>query len=110
MKELRYSTIMALSSASLKTAAILSCVLLMGTQTVWAQASTDSQHKDIQVVEQQRVEKHIPGSYHYKSQYEMTKDGEGNYRSTYESKKNEWFCCLNWFSSEDEVDTESEKS
>ncbi len=110
MKESRYSKIMAHSVRSMKAAALLSCVLFMGAQTVWAGAPSDSMQSDRQVVEQQRVEKNIPGSYHYQSEYEMTKDEEGTYRSTYESRKNEWFCCLNWFSSKDETSTDSEKS
>ncbi len=110
MKALHYSTIMAHSLRSMKVAALLSCVLFMGAQTVWAETPSESMQSEQQVIEQQRVEKNIPGSYHYHSQYEMTKDGEGTYRSTYESQKNEWFCCLNWFSSDDEASTESEKS
>ena len=110
MKESRCSTIMALCSGSMKGAALLSCVLFIGAQTVWAEGASDPKHGEMQVVEQHRVEENIRGSYHYQSQYEMTKDGEGTYRSTYESQKNEWFCCLNWFSSEDETSTDSEKS
>jgi hypothetical protein len=40
----------------------------------------------------------------------MTKDEKGNYHSTYESQKHEWFCCLDWFSSEDEPSTKAGKS
>jgi hypothetical protein len=65
---------------------------------------------DSNVVAQKRVETNTPGIYHYESQYEMTKDGKGNYRSTYESQKSEWFCCMDWFSSEDKPSTKAGKS
>jgi len=110
MTESSGSLIMSLSSPSFKVAAILSCLLFMGMQTVWAQSSSDNKQSDSKVVVQKRVEKNIPGTYHYESQYKMTKDEKGNYRSTYESQKHEWFCCLDWFSSEDEPSTKAGKS
>ncbi len=110
MKESRCFSIMSLSSRRIKSLAILSCLLFMVTPTVWAQSSNDATENDRTVVAQERVEKNIPGTYHYQSQYEMTKDGKGNYFSTYESQKNEWFCCRNWFSSEDKSSTKSDKS
>ncbi len=110
MKESCCSPIMPFSSRSIKSVAILSCLLFMGTQAVWAQSSNDATQNDHKVVAQKRVEKSIPGTYYYQSHYEMTKDGKGNYHSTYESQKNEWFCCRNWFSSEEEASTKSGKS
>ncbi len=79
-------------------AVILSGVLLIGIQNVWAQPSGDVKADDIQVVGQKQVDQNIPGSYRYQSQYKMTKDTNGTYHSTYESQKTEWFCCMDWFS------------
>ncbi len=97
-------------SQILHVSAVVPCVVVLSTTIAFAEPAHKSEMDDTQVVAQERVEKNVPGSYHYKSKYEMTTDGNGTYHSTYQSQKKEWFCCLNWFSSEDETSTESEKS
>jgi len=104
------TTIRSLSLLDIKAFAIFGCVWFMAAQPVLAQSSDDTKPSDRKVVEQKRVEKNIPGTYHYESQYEMTEDGKGNYHSTYESQKNEWFCCMDWFSSEERESSTTEKS
>ena len=91
-----------ISSQSAKIVIFLSCFLLMNMQTALAKPLTDSKHSDSKVVAHKQVKKIIPGTYHYESNYEMTKDGRGNYHSNYKSKKHKWFCCLNWFASKSE--------
>ncbi len=99
MAESKCSARACLAAGCIQFVVVLSCVLFLGTQTVSAQSSSDAKQNDLKVVAQKRMEKNIPGTYRYKSQYEMTKDGKGNYHSTYESQKNKWFCCMDWFSS-----------
>ena len=110
MKESSCSPIMAFLLRRIKAVAFLGCALFMCTQPVGAESLSDTSQGEVQVVAKKRVEKNIPGTYHYESQYKMTKDEKGNYHSTYESQKNEWFCCLDWFSSEDEPSTKASKS
>ncbi len=104
------STIVFLSLRRIKAAAIISCFLFLGAQTAFAESSSVTKWNGSNVVAQKRVETHAPGIYHYESQYEMTKDGKGNYHSTYESQSTEWFCCLDWFSSEDTPSIKAGKS
>ncbi len=110
MTESKCSALACLASRSIKSIVLLSCVLFVGIQTVSAHSSSNTKKNDIKVVAQKRMEKNLPGTYHYQSQYEMTKDRKGNYHSTYESQKNEWFCCMDWFSSEETSSTKAEKS
>ena len=104
------TTIKSLSLLRKKTFAILGCVLLLAVPPVLAQSSGDTKPSVGKVVEQKRVEKSVPGTYHYESQYEMTKDGKGNFYSTYESQKNEWFCCMNWFTTDEKKSSKTEQS
>jgi hypothetical protein len=90
--------------------AFFSCAVCLCTQPVLAQSSSDTAQSDRQVVSQKRVENRVPGTYHYESKYEMTKDEKGNYHSTYESQKKEWLCCLDWFSSEEESLAKADQS
>lgn len=90
-------------SRCMKSAAILSCVFFMSALTVAAETLNGSDRKGGKIVEHKQVEKVISGSYHYQSNYEMTKDQKGNYHSTYQSEKKEWFCCFHLFSSEKAV-------
>ena len=109
MKEFRYSSIGSRFSKSIKIAAILCCAMFLGSQTIWAQSVSDAKQDDINIVVQKGEEKKIPGSYHYQSRYEMTTDGKGTYRSTYESQKDEWFCCMNWFYSKNETSSKANR-
>ena len=93
-----------------KCVAILSCMVFMSAQMVLAKPSSVSEHDSPKIMAQTRVEKTVPGTYHYESHYEMSKDEKGNYRSTYQSKKQEWFCCLDWFSSEEAPSTKADES
>jgi hypothetical protein len=40
----------------------------------------------------------------------MSKDAKGNYRATYQSKKQEWLCCFDWFSSEEVPSSKSDNA
>lgn len=70
MSESKRSALECLASRSTKFVVVLSCVLFVGTQMVLAQSSSDLKQNHSKVVAQKRMEKHIPGTYHYKSQYE----------------------------------------
>lgn len=110
MKEISILHILTMIRGRVKAVAFLSCVLCLSAQPVLAQSLSDTAQSDRQIVAQQRVEKRVPGTYRYESQYSMTKDGKGNYHSIYESQKKEWFCCLDWFSSEDESPAKADQS
>ncbi|MGD9852735.1 MAG: hypothetical protein AB7T38_15890 [Nitrospirales bacterium] len=94
-------------SRCMKSAAILSCVFFMSALPVFAETLNGTGQEGGKIVEHKQVEKIISGSYHYQSNYEMTKDQKGNYRSTYQSAKKEWLCCFHLFSSEKAVSTKS---
>ena len=93
-----------------KCVAILSCMVFMSAPMVLAKPLSVAEPDSPKIVAQTRVEKTVPGTYHYESHYEMSKDQQGNYRSTYQSKKQEWFCCLDWFSSEEAPSTKADES
>ena len=90
-------------------AAMLNCVFLVGAQSGFAESLHNSGREGVTIVERKQIEKTIAGSYHYQSNYEMTKDQSGNYQSTYQSDKKEWFCCFHLFSSEKAVSIKSDK-
>ncbi|MDR4494256.1 MAG: hypothetical protein AB7P17_04850 [Nitrospirales bacterium] len=107
MQGFKKSTFMTVQRAT-RSAAILGCVLFLSAQPGFAESLNGSDREVGAIVEHKQVEKTITGSYHYESNYEMTKDQNGNYHSTYQSEKKEWFCCFHLFSSEKAVSTKSE--
>ncbi len=84
-------------------------MLTMMAQPVAAQTLSSEDQRSSQVVHQERIEKTIPGTYHYESTYSLRKDEKGNYTSTYQSQQTEWFCCLNVFSSTPKNNSENSK-
>ena len=93
---------------SWKAAAMLVCVLLISTQSGFGETRHNADQEGGTIVEHKQVEKTMAGSYHYQSHYEMTKDRNGNYHSTYQSDKREWFCCFHLFSEEKVVSIHSD--
>lgn len=59
----------------------------------------DTASQGAKVIQEKRINTVVPGTYQYQSDYLLIKDTQGTYRTTYRSRKKEWFCCLNWFSS-----------
>ncbi len=58
--------------------------------------------KEDEVIQEKTINNVVPGTYQYQSDYLMIKDAKGTYRTTYHSRKKEWFCCLSWFSSSED--------
>ena len=88
-------------SRTMASVAIFGCALFMGAQPVLAEVSGISKRGDVQIVEQKRVGQVTPGSDHFQSSYEMTKDENKTYRSTYQSEAKERFCCLHLIGRDD---------
>ncbi len=84
-------------------------ILCLNAPLALSEPLSASNHSEEEIIQEKLVNNTELGTLDYQSRYVMTKDKQGTYRTTYQSEKKEWFCCLNWFSSSKEKG-EMEKS